>query len=95
MSLRSLTAVAVLSSLATFTAGRAGAVEFHHSEGPFVMVHHCTCRIDGQDVELGERRCLRTADGPRAAVCVMEQNVTSWRTGGEGCPQASLPAPKG
>ena len=81
--------------LAVLAAGPAGAVEFHHSGGPFVMTHHCTCRFDGQDVELGERRCLRTADGPRAATCVMEQNVPSWRPSAEGCPQASLAAPRG
>ena len=81
--------------LALVAAGPADAVEFHHGEGPFVPVHHCTCRFDGQDVELGERRCMTTADGPKAAVCVMEQNVTSWRPSGEGCPQAALPTPRG
>ena len=81
--------------VALLAAAPVGAVEFHHPEGPFVAVHHCTCRMDGQDVELGERRCLRTAAGPKAAVCVMEQNVTSWRPSGEGCPEASLPAPRG
>lgn len=89
------TALPRLATLALLLAGPAGAVEFHHTEGPFVMQHHCTCRLDGQDVELGERRCLRTADGPKAAVCVLEQNVTSWRPSGEGCPQASLAPPRG
>lgn len=84
-----------LTLLALVAAGPAAAVEFHHSEGPFVMTHHCTCRFDGQEVELGERRCLKTAEGPKAAVCVMEQNVTSWRPSGEGCPQASLVPPRG
>ena len=56
----------------------------------FVTVHHCTCRLDGQDVELGQRRCLKTDAGSKAAVCVMEQNVTSWRPSGEECPQAQL-----
>ena len=85
---------AFVTAVLALAAGPAGAVEFHHSEGPFVITHHCTCRFDGQDVELGERRCIRTADGPRAAVCVMEQNVTSWRPGAEGCPQASLATPR-
>ena len=52
------------------------------------------CGAD-RDVELGERRCLSTAEGPKAAVCVMEQNVTSWRPSDEGCPQAALAAPRG
>ncbi len=72
----------------------ARAIEFHHPEGPFVPTHNCTCRFDGADVPLGERRCLHTANGPRSALCVMEQNVTSWRLGNEECPQATLSAPR-
>ncbi len=82
-------------ALVLFSGSPAGAVEFHHGEAPFVAVHHCTCRFDGQEVELGERRCLKTADGPKSAVCVMDQNVTSWRPSGETCPEASLATPRG
>ena len=71
----------------------ARAIEFHHSEGPFVPTHNCTCRFDGGEVPLGQRHCIHTADGPRSALCVMEQNVTSWRLSNEGCPQAMLYSP--
>ena len=94
MSLRSPIRPAALALLLAGI-GQAGAVEFHHGEAPFVPVHHCTCRIDGQEVDLGERRCLKTADGPRSAVCTMEQNVTSWKPSGETCPEASLATPRG
>ena len=73
----------------------AAAIEFRHREPAFVPVHHCTCRFKGENVELGERRCIATPQGTRAAVCVMEGNVTSWRPSQEGCPQASLPVPRG
>ena len=71
----------------------ARAIEFHHPEGPFVPTHNCTCRFDGGEVSLGQRHCIHTAHGPRSALCVMEQNVTSWRLSNEGCPQAMLYSP--
>ena len=73
----------------------AGAVEFRHAEKPFVAVHNCTCRLDGEEIALGARRCIATPEGTHEAVCVMEQNVTSWRPSRDGCPQASLAAPRG
>ena len=76
-------------------AGPAAAIEFRHRAPAFVPVHPCTCRLRGEDVELGERRCVVTPQGTHAAVCVMEGNVTSWRPSQEGCPQASLPHPRG
>ena len=66
----------------------AHAIEFKHPEGPFVPVHNCTCRFEGTEVPLGQSRCIRTAQGPRSAMCVLEQNVTSWRPSAEACPQA-------
>ena len=94
MSHRTLSAVSALALLST-GAGPAAAIEFRHREPAFVPVHHCTCRFEGQDVELGERRCISTPQGARAAVCVMEGNVTSWRPSRDGCPEASLPVPRG
>ena len=85
----------VLASIAGLIASPLTAAEFHHPEGPFVPIHDCTCRFQGEDVKLGERRCIRTSDGPRTAQCVMEQNVTSWRAGRDECPQASLVTPRG
>ena len=94
MSPRSLFAIhAAISAL--LLAAPAGAVEFKHGEGPFVPVHNCTCRLGGEEVALGQRRCIRTDQGCYSAVCVTEQNVTSWRRGQDGCPEASLGAPRG
>ncbi len=94
MTHRTLSAASGL-ALLWVSAGPAAAIEFRHREPAFVPVHHCTCRFEGKDVELGERRCIATPQGAHAAVCVMEQNVTSWRPSREGCPEASLPAPRG
>lgn len=55
----------------------------------------CTCRFKGEHVPIGGFRCLSTPDGPRLHQCVVEQNVTSWRPSGEGCPQALLAVPRG
>ena len=93
MTRRTATASVVV-AIATLLPLTARAIEFKHPEGPFVPVHNCTCRFEGTDVPLGQRRCIRTAQGPRSAVCVMEQNVTSWRPSGEECPQASLFRPR-
>lgn len=54
-------------------------------EGPH---HNCYCRARGQLFSEGTTICLRTGDGPRLARCVMEQNVTSWRTSSEPCPES-------
>ena len=73
----------------------AGAVEFRHAEKPFVAVHNCTCRLNGEEIALGAHRCIATPEGTHEAVCVLEQNVTSWRPSRDGCPQASLAVPRG
>lgn len=54
----------------------------------------CTCRFRGENVALGSRRCLVTPEGPRMAECVLELNVTSWRTGPDRCPEASQISPR-
>ena len=92
--LRSLSVLPVL-ALALAASGPVGATEFRHAEKPFVAVHNCTCRIAGEEVALGERRCIATPEGTHEAVCVTEQNVTSWRPSQDGCPQASLATPRG
>ena len=48
----------------------------------------CTCRAQGRVFGLGETICLRTAEGPRLAQCVMEINVTSWRFADQPCPES-------
>jgi hypothetical protein len=45
----------------------------------------CTCRAPGRVVHVGERLCLATPEGPRMALCTMNQNVTSWSFTREGC----------
>ena len=49
----------------------------------------CTCRLFGESMPLGAHACLKTPNGPREAVCALEQNVTTWRTGPNICPEAS------
>ena len=73
----------------------AQAIEFHHSESPFVPVHNCTCRLNGEEIPLHQRRCIATVQGQRTAECVLEQNVTSWRPTHDECPQALLYTPRG
>ena len=86
----------LLLGLAGLLPTRSAAAEFKQAAGPpFVATHNCTCRYHGEDVQLGELRCLPTADGPRTAQCVMEQNVTSWHPVTDPCPEASLPRPAG
>lgn len=53
----------------------------------------CTCRAPGRRVELGDTICLNTPDGPKRAMCVMNQNVTSWSISKEGCEDAALSRP--
>ena len=49
----------------------------------------CTCRLFGESMPLGTRVCMKTPNGPREAVCALEQNVTSWRTGPNLCNEAN------
>lgn len=76
------------------SAAPAAAVEFNHAEKPFVAVHNCTCRLNGEEIALGAYRCIATPEGTHEAICVLEQNVTSWRPSRDGCPQASLALPR-
>jgi hypothetical protein len=48
----------------------------------------CTCRAKGREFQMGESVCLDTPDGPRLALCVMDQNVSSWRRTPAACPSA-------
>ena len=80
----------LLLALAGLSPAQPGAAEFKHaSDPPVAATHTCTCRYHGEDVQLGELRCLSTADGPRPAQCVMEQNVTSWHPVSGPCPEVS------
>ena len=49
----------------------------------------CTCRLFGESLPVGSRVCMKTPNGPREAVCALEQNVTSWRTGPNLCSEAN------
>jgi hypothetical protein len=48
----------------------------------------CTCRAKGQVFQMGETVCLDTPEGPRLALCAMDQNVSSWRRTPTACPSA-------
>ncbi|QIB32746.1 hypothetical protein [Ancylobacter pratisalsi] len=52
----------------------------------------CTCRAGGRDYNLGERICIAGPSGPRAAVCGMNQNVSSWIFDQEPCRVSARPA---
>ncbi|EIM27674.1 hypothetical protein [Microvirga lotononidis] len=47
----------------------------------------CYCRAQGKMFALGERVCLRTAEGPKLAQCRMEINVMSWSITEVPCPE--------
>ena len=51
---------------------------------------HCTCRAKDKRVELGERLCLQTAEGPRIAICIKNQNLTYWSFTRDGCALSAL-----
>jgi hypothetical protein len=48
----------------------------------------CYCRAQGRTYAVGDRVCLRTAQGPRIAECEMVLNVTSWGFTERPCPEA-------
>jgi hypothetical protein len=50
----------------------------------------CTCRANGRRVALGDMVCLDTADGPRLAMCVMNQNLPFYSFTKQGCIVSSL-----
>ena len=46
----------------------------------------CTCRAkEGRRVQIGDTLCLDTAQGPRLAQCIKNQNLTFWHFSEEGC----------
>jgi hypothetical protein len=47
----------------------------------------CYCRAQGKMFAMGEKVCLRTAEGPRVAQCRMETNVMSWGVTETPCPE--------
>lgn len=47
----------------------------------------CYCRAQGKMFALGERVCLKTAEGPKLAQCQMEINVMSWGITAVPCPE--------
>jgi hypothetical protein len=48
----------------------------------------CYCRAQGRTFAIGEKVCLRTAEGPRVAECEMVLNVTSWGMTERPCPES-------
>lgn len=48
----------------------------------------CVCRAQGRTFAVGESVCLRTADGPRMALCGMVLNNTSWQVTERSCPES-------
>lgn len=55
----------------------------------------CTCRAEGRVFDMGEEACLATLEGPRMAICAMDQNVTSWKPTARTCPSARRGNPAG
>ena len=47
----------------------------------------CYCRAQGKMFAPGEKVCLRTAEGPKLAQCMMEINVMSWSITETPCPE--------
>lgn len=47
----------------------------------------CYCRAQGRTYAEGETACLKTAEGPRLALCDMEINVMSWSITSTPCPE--------
>ncbi len=52
---------------------------------------NCTCRFQGQDIQLGQSVCINTANGPRMARCVRVLNNTSWEVTKGACPFVQAP----
>jgi hypothetical protein len=74
-----------------FIPGPAGALEqprFHQTQAPDHNPLDCYCRAQGRMFAMGERVCLRTAEGPKLAQCRMEINVMSWSITEAPCPES-------
>ncbi len=54
----------------------------------------CYCRAQGRMFAPGEKICLKTAEGPRLAQCVMQNNVMSWSLTYIPCPDTKKNAAK-
>lgn len=76
--------------LSLLAAGAAGAQEPHsrQARGPDPHPPDCYCRAEGRMFAEGESVCLRTAQGPRLALCDMEINVMSWSITETPCPDS-------
>jgi hypothetical protein len=77
--------------LSLLIAGAAGALEQPGSEQAQLRDHNpidCYCRAQGRMFALGEKVCLKTAEGPRLAQCGMEINVMSWSITEAPCPES-------
>ncbi|WP_262271598.1 MULTISPECIES: hypothetical protein [Microvirga] len=48
----------------------------------------CYCRAQGRMFAVGEKVCLKTAEGPKLAQCQMEVNVMSWTITEVPCPDS-------
>ncbi|MGE3874082.1 MAG: hypothetical protein AB7F74_14100 [Parvibaculaceae bacterium] len=48
--------------------------------------HNCTCRANGQAFALGQVACIRG----KLSQCQMNQNVPTWQTVADICPEAQL-----
>jgi hypothetical protein len=75
--------------LSLLAAGAAGAQEPHrrHAQEPSPPID-CYCRAEGRMFAEGEQVCLKTAEGPRLALCDMEINVMSWSITETPCPDS-------
>jgi hypothetical protein len=77
--------------LSLVIAASAMALEEPHLQRAQLAGHNpldCYCRAQGQMFALGERVCLKTAEGPRLAQCQMEINVMSWSITEAPCPES-------
>jgi hypothetical protein len=63
------------------------------AEVPGKAEANCTCVAHGRRLELGERICLNSAEGPRMAICIKQQNLTYWKFSNQGCAVSSLSRP--
>jgi len=63
------------------------AVENAQAQAPAHNPMDCYCRANGRMFAVGEKICLRTAQGPRLAECGMVLNNTSWGISEKPCPE--------
>ncbi len=68
-----------------FGSGIAQAIDFAQRSPEFPPREY-TCRYNGEDVRLGERRCLQTTRGQKLAECGISLNMSTWRASEGACP---------